>query len=137
MAIDWKSPENNERLLTCVYAWLQESNVTINHHRIAAHFGNGATYDAVQGNFRKFKQRIEDVKGGVEEAGVGVGGKGTGSVALSRAKGKKTSEGVLSGRVGKGRVTVTAKAKVKVKAKNEEVEADVKEEESTELADGV
>ncbi|KAE9982144.1 hypothetical protein BLS_006490 [Venturia inaequalis] len=118
MAIDWKSPENNERLLTCVYAWLQESNVTINHHRIAAHFGNGATYDAVQGNFRKFKQRIEDVKGGVEEAGVGVGGKGTGSVALSRAKGKKTSE-------------------VKVKAKNEEVEADVKEEESTELADGV
>ncbi|KAE9986227.1 hypothetical protein EG328_006230 [Venturia inaequalis] len=89
MAIDWKSPENNERLLTCVYAWLQESNVTINHHRIAAYFGNGATYDAVQGNFRKFKQRIEDVKG------------------------------VLSGRVGK------------------EVEADVKEEESTELADGV
>ncbi|TID16081.1 splicing arginine serine-rich 2 [Venturia nashicola] len=130
MAIDWKSPENTERLLTCVYAWLQESNMPINHHRIAKYFGNGATYDAVQGNFRKFKQRIEDVK-----AEVGDGGGAVAPVVASRAKGKgkkmkgsSSGDGVLSGRVVKSVPKVRA---TKVK------EEQVGEDEGAEMEEGV
>ncbi|QDS70232.1 hypothetical protein FKW77_007145 [Venturia effusa] len=101
MAIDWKSPETTDRLLTCIYAWLSETNTTINHQRIAELFGNNATYNAVQGNFRKFKQGIEDVKAAAPLP--------VAAASKSRVKKMRSSEttataaaaGVLGGRIAK------------------------------------
>jgi len=53
--INWKAAESNEKLLVCMYAWLEEKGLKVDYKRIAALFGDGATYNAVECNFRKIR----------------------------------------------------------------------------------
>ncbi|KAH6622043.1 hypothetical protein C7974DRAFT_397562 [Boeremia exigua] len=51
MAIQWKAPETKDRLIAALIA----ASPNINMNEIARMFGQGATYDAVEGQLRKAK----------------------------------------------------------------------------------
>ncbi|KIW09590.1 uncharacterized protein PV09_00461 [Verruconis gallopava] len=62
MPVDWKSSENNERLLACLFASLEESGTKINYKRIAQLFGRGTTGNAIDCNFRKIRAAAKEIK---------------------------------------------------------------------------
>jgi len=62
MPVNWKDPNNNERLLACLFASIDESNAKINYRRIAELFGQGTTANSIECNFRKIKQASKQVR---------------------------------------------------------------------------
>ncbi|KAJ4991660.1 hypothetical protein SVAN01_02775 [Stagonosporopsis vannaccii] len=58
MAIQWKDPEPKDRLLAAVIA----ASANLNMNEVARVFGQGATYDAVEGQLRKAKKLAKELK---------------------------------------------------------------------------
>ncbi|KAF2087544.1 hypothetical protein K490DRAFT_65374 [Saccharata proteae CBS 121410] len=56
MPIDWKSQESYQRLLGALVA---ASDHNIDYRKVAYFFGQGATYDAIEGRFRIAKKTAE------------------------------------------------------------------------------
>ncbi|KAL8764486.1 MAG: hypothetical protein Q9203_005901 [Teloschistes exilis] len=53
MPINWKNPKAFERLIAAVIA---AHDLKLDYRRIATMYGQGATYDAVEGRFRVFRK---------------------------------------------------------------------------------
>ncbi|KAI9652400.1 MAG: hypothetical protein M1831_006809 [Alyxoria varia] len=62
--IDWKSPESYSRLLAAMVA---AQDMKLNYKKIADMFGEGATYDAIEGRFRIIKREAQKLKGEIDE----------------------------------------------------------------------
>ncbi|KAI9883251.1 MAG: hypothetical protein M1823_004990 [Watsoniomyces obsoletus] len=62
-AIDWTSVRSYQRLLAAVYAASPQNH---NYREIATMFGEGATYDSIEGRFRKIKAEAAILKQEVE-----------------------------------------------------------------------
>ncbi len=126
-AIDWTSVRSYQRLLAAVYAASPQNH---NYREIATMFGEGATYDSIEGRFRKIKAEAAILKDEVASGkrspaparGNGGGGGGKSSdETMPKAKGKRgrqtkgatdngtTTNGARDGVIS-GRVTKTGRA---------------------------
>lgn len=63
MTIDWNCKESYQRLLAAVHAASPQNH---NYRQIATLFGRGATYDAIEGRFRRIKLDAAGLKNDVE-----------------------------------------------------------------------
>ncbi|KAF2128505.1 hypothetical protein P153DRAFT_367629 [Dothidotthia symphoricarpi CBS 119687] len=108
MPINWSNRDTMDRLWAAVLA---SGNHTINYNEVARIFGQGATYNTVECQLRKFKKAAASLK---KEAS---GREGPApSPAKSRAKKtdvKVTKNGVKTGRVTKAKAKAKAGGKVK------------------------
>lgn len=59
MPIDWNNIESLERLLAAVYA---ASPQNPNYRLIATYYGEGATYDSIEGRFRRIRPLADTMK---------------------------------------------------------------------------
>lgn len=66
MPIDWKSQESYQRLLAALVA---ANDNSIDYKKVAYYFGQGATYDSIEGRFRIAKRMANDLKREAEEEG--------------------------------------------------------------------
>ncbi|KAK0662874.1 hypothetical protein DIS24_g1783 [Lasiodiplodia hormozganensis] len=66
MPIDWKSQESYQRLLAALVA---ASDNSIDYKKVAYFFGQGATYDSIEGRFRIAKRMANDLKKQAEDEG--------------------------------------------------------------------
>lgn len=104
MPIDWNSKESYQRLLAAVYAASPQNH---NYRQIAYMFGQGATYDAIEGRFRKIKAEAQTLKQEVENGErPEPPPKATGSVQSTPKKKRATNAGAAADQgVRAGRVT--------------------------------
>ncbi|KAF9696417.1 hypothetical protein EKO04_005182 [Ascochyta lentis] len=107
MAIQWKEAETKDRLLAAVIA--ASENLKMNE--VARLFGQGATYDAVEGQLRKAKKLAA-------ELAADAAGRAGPAATPSRSKKQKTIESpaktpVKSGRVAKAKKPVDRKTRIK------------------------
>ncbi|KAI9825240.1 MAG: hypothetical protein M1832_001274 [Thelocarpon impressellum] len=105
MPINWKSPATYQRLLAAIYAASPQSH---NYALIATMFGEGATYDSIEGRFRIIKREAAALRAEVESgARPAVAAEGKGRARKGNAKnaatggGGNTKQTVLAGRVTK------------------------------------
>ncbi|KAI9671186.1 MAG: hypothetical protein M1817_003693 [Caeruleum heppii] len=114
MPINWKSTQTYQRLLAAIYAASPQNH---NYQHIATMFGEGATYDAIEGRFRIIKREAAVLKAEVESGERGPAPP-RGSTTTTPKKprpgngpstpsstGRNGTQGVLSGRVTKGTIT--------------------------------
>ncbi|KAK7715975.1 hypothetical protein SLS57_006726 [Botryosphaeria dothidea] len=66
MPIDWKSQESYQRLLAALVA---ASDNNVDYKKVAFYFGQGATYDSIEGRFRIAKRMANTLKTEAEEEG--------------------------------------------------------------------
>jgi hypothetical protein len=96
--VNWGAKESYTKLLAAIYA--AHPGVKFNFNEIAHFFGDGATYDAIEGRFRIIKKEAAALR---EKAG------NPGPSAIRRRK-ATSQQSVLTGRVtkrsGRGRKTV-------------------------------
>ncbi|KAI9699433.1 MAG: hypothetical protein M1836_003044 [Candelina mexicana] len=59
MPVDWKKPEAYNRLLAAVMA---AHDMKLDYRKIASMYGEGATYDAIEGRFRIVKKEAQVLK---------------------------------------------------------------------------
>ena len=113
MTIDWNSRESYQRLLAAVYAASPQNH---NYRLIATMFGKGATYDAIEGRFRKIKTEAmklqQEVKDEKRPEAPARGSAGSSTTPRRRRVTKPSGDNnssttarqcVLSGRVTKGK----------------------------------
>ena len=124
MPIDWNSKESYQRLLAAVYAASPQNH---NYRLIATMFGKGATYDAIEGRFRKIKAEAtklqQEVKDEERPEAFARGSAGSDTTPRRRRATKHSGDNnspttarqaVLSGRVtkekgGQGKSTTSSK----------------------------
>ncbi|KAB8342783.1 hypothetical protein FH972_022381 [Carpinus fangiana] len=61
--IDWKSPDSYTRLLAAMVA---AQDMKLNYKKIADMYGEGATYDSIEGRFRIIKKEAAKLKEEIE-----------------------------------------------------------------------
>ncbi|OJD29909.1 splicing arginine serine-rich 2 [Diplodia corticola] len=101
MPIDWKSQESYQRLLAALVA---ASDNAIDFKKVAYYFGQGATYDSIEGRFRIAKRMANDLKKEAEDEGRQMPTTRTKSANSTPRKPKakpNTEHSVASGRVQK------------------------------------
>ncbi|KAK8199711.1 hypothetical protein HDK77DRAFT_207931 [Phyllosticta capitalensis] len=101
MPIDWKSPESYKRLLAAMCA-AQDNN--IDFKKVAYYFGQGATYDSIEGRFRIAKKLAQTLEKEAVDEGREMPTTRTKSATSTprKPKAKPSIEGgVVSGRVTK------------------------------------
>ncbi|KAI9755059.1 MAG: hypothetical protein M1815_005224 [Lichina confinis] len=112
--IDWNTKESYQRLLAATQAAAPQNH---NYRQIATFFGQGATYDAIEGRFRKIKadaaELIEEVESGERPEAPARGTNGTPRKARARAATPTSSpaKGVRAGRVTKNGGTAKGRKK--------------------------
>ncbi|MCJ1478294.1 hypothetical protein MMC13_006971 [Lambiella insularis] len=132
---NWQSIESTKRLLAAVVAAHRDNKKLLDYRKIATYYGEGATYDSIEGQFRKIRkdadQMCAEVESGIlpqapprtttngkEKCDVSATPK---KVRKSRASPKK--DGVLSGRVTKSITPTKKRAANAVKGVKEEMES--------------
>ncbi|KAL2852504.1 hypothetical protein BJY01DRAFT_244502 [Aspergillus pseudoustus] len=58
--VTWKSAENQQRLVATIFA--AHPGLKLDYFAMAAMFGEGATYDSIEGQCRKYKRQAEELK---------------------------------------------------------------------------
>ncbi|KAK7555378.1 hypothetical protein IWX91DRAFT_121887 [Phyllosticta citricarpa] len=66
MPIDWKTPESYRRLLAAMCA---AQDGTIDFKKVAYYYGQGATYDSIEGRFRHAKKEAKKLQSEAEKEG--------------------------------------------------------------------
>ncbi|KAJ4333202.1 hypothetical protein N0V95_009483 [Ascochyta clinopodiicola] len=130
MAIQWKQLDAKDRLLAAVIA----ASANLNMNEVARLFGQGATYDAVEGQLRKAKKLAAELKADAKGR--------PGPVTPSRSKKYKTIQSpaktpVKSGRVVKPKMAADRKIPIKHEVLERELEDVVNGTESEELEEEV
>lgn len=117
MPIDWNSKESYQRLLAAVYAASPQNH---NYRLIATMFGEGATYDAIEGRFRKIKADAAKLKAEVESGQrPEAPARGVKSAPTTPRKRKAVipeGEGVINGRVTKSKTRTPGHGRKKAAA---------------------
>ncbi|PKY04743.1 hypothetical protein P168DRAFT_281120 [Aspergillus campestris IBT 28561] len=66
--VNWKAPESLDRLVGALIA--AHPGLKLDYQAMAVYFGQGSTYDAIEGRFRRFRKVAEELK--TEAAGRGI-----------------------------------------------------------------
>ncbi|MCJ1244223.1 hypothetical protein MMC30_001421 [Trapelia coarctata] len=131
---DWQSLDANKRLLAAVIAAHPDKKL-LDYRKIATYYGEGTTYDSIEGQFRKIRKEAEKMKqkvdSGEQTEAPPRGNKKDGDSGAKPTKARKPrispkkQDGVISGRVTKS-ITPTKKRGVDqnaVKGVKEEMES--------------
>ncbi|EKG16070.1 hypothetical protein MPH_06764 [Macrophomina phaseolina MS6] len=114
MPIDWKSQQSYQRLLAALVA---ASDGNVDYKKVAYFFGQGATYDSIEGRFRIAKKMATTLKAEAEEEGRALPAtRSKGAITTPRKpRAKPDQQPTRSGRIqktpSKRRSTVAAKIK--------------------------
>ncbi|KAF6231282.1 hypothetical protein HO173_010425 [Letharia columbiana] len=112
MPVNWKDPEAFTRLLAAMVA---AQDMKLDYRKIASMYGNGATYDSIEGRFRIIKKEAVALKAEVDSGErPEAPARGTVSATVTPKKPKSTvgtpSKGkTVGGRVGKSNGTPSKK----------------------------
>ncbi|KAI9725844.1 MAG: hypothetical protein M1828_002473 [Chrysothrix sp. TS-e1954] len=129
-SIDWKSQESFSRLLAAVVA--SQPDMKLNYKKIAEMFGNGATYDAIEGRFRIVRKDAMSLRSQADGCDIpataarSLPGSAVSTPRKSRAgQGQNlspTNHAVLSGRVSKSANNTPSKRRSTTQVKKEMLE---------------
>ncbi|MCJ1462307.1 hypothetical protein MMC07_000907 [Pseudocyphellaria aurata] len=121
MRIDWNNKDSFKRLLAAMVA---AQDMKLNYSKIAMMYGQGATYDAIEGHFRKIKKDAVQLR---EEQDIRVAGAPSSPTPTPKKPRKKekaeTTPAVLGGRVKKSSASKRKKA-IKVEMVDGEEDGD-------------
>ncbi|CAF9927663.1 MAG: hypothetical protein HETSPECPRED_006641 [Heterodermia speciosa] len=105
---NWKTAESYQRLLAAMVA---SQDLKLNFRQIAKYYGEGTTYNSIEGRFRIIKEQAKVLKAAVDNdepsPAISYDNSGNGSESTpTKARGTKNTptpkkDRVLSGRVGK------------------------------------
>ncbi|KAL5365235.1 hypothetical protein BJX96DRAFT_179660 [Aspergillus floccosus] len=65
--VNWKTQESTDRLFASIIA--AHPGLKLDYNAMAAMFGQGATYDAIEGRFRRYRKMAEELKAEARENG--------------------------------------------------------------------
>src|SRR5437016_1155272 len=101
--VNWTTTESCTRLLAAIYA--AHPTMKFNYNEIAHMYGEGATYDAIEGRFRKIKLAAEELRKAAEELRKAAARGDHGRMLVRGGGGSQSGtpkkKGVLNGRVAK------------------------------------
>ncbi|PLN78757.1 hypothetical protein BDW42DRAFT_174316 [Aspergillus taichungensis] len=103
--VNWKAPESLDRLVGALIA--AHPGLKLDYQAMAVMFGQGSTYDAIEGRFRRFRKVAEELK-------ADAAGRGITSVPRGRNSGPRTPRtpgGGISKPSSSGRSTARGKNK--------------------------
>ncbi|KAI9372154.1 hypothetical protein BJX61DRAFT_542979 [Aspergillus egyptiacus] len=109
--VNWKTPENIDRMVATLIA--ANPGTKLDYHAMAALFGQGATYDAIEGQFRKYRKKAEELKAEAEENGIDLSNIPRGRTAASTPRTPRGPRGGItksSASAAKGKKGVAAKS---------------------------
>ncbi|KAL4890507.1 hypothetical protein BDV59DRAFT_204222 [Aspergillus ambiguus] len=66
--VNWKDTESTDRLIAAMLAG--QPGLKLDYSAIATFFGQGATYDAIEGRFRRYRKMAEDLKADARRRGI-------------------------------------------------------------------
>ncbi|PTU23480.1 hypothetical protein P175DRAFT_0430663 [Aspergillus ochraceoroseus IBT 24754] len=66
--VNWKASENIDRLIAVLIA--AHPNFKLEYQAMATLFGQGATYDAIEGRFRKYRKMADELKAEAASRGI-------------------------------------------------------------------
>ncbi|KAE8381072.1 hypothetical protein BDV26DRAFT_289774 [Aspergillus bertholletiae] len=66
--VNWKNPESTDRLIASLIA--ANSGLKLDYHAIALLFGQGATYDSIEGRFRRYRKMADQLRDEVHNCGI-------------------------------------------------------------------
>ncbi|KAL9073463.1 MAG: hypothetical protein Q9161_002884 [Pseudevernia consocians] len=124
MPVNWKDPDAFTRLLAAMVA---AQDMKLDYRKIASMYGNGATYDSIEGRFRIIKKDATALKAEVD-SGDRPGAPARGAVSVKATTPKKIKSTIstpkkgktLGGRVNKSNATPTKKRDYAMKGIKEE-----------------
>ncbi|KAL2868721.1 uncharacterized protein BJX67DRAFT_379672 [Aspergillus lucknowensis] len=93
--VNWKLMDNVHRVIAALLA--ANPGIKLDYHAMAALFGQGATYDSIEGQFRKFRKQADELRAEAEKNGISL-------AELPRAR-PVTSTTPRTPRTGRGGIT--------------------------------
>ncbi|KAA8643632.1 hypothetical protein EYZ11_010779 [Aspergillus tanneri] len=66
--VNWKNPESTDRLIAALIA--AHPAVKLEYQAMATYFGQGATYDSIEGRFRRYRKLAEDLRTEARNRGI-------------------------------------------------------------------
>lgn len=129
MPVNWKDPDAFPRLLAAMVA---AQDMKLDYRKIATMYGNGATYDSIEGRFRIIKKDAAALKAEVDNGDRPEASR-RGAVSVNAITPKKTKstistpkkEKTLGGRVNKSNATPTKKRDHAIKGIKEEPDSNL------------
>ncbi|KAK1143411.1 hypothetical protein N8T08_006739 [Aspergillus melleus] len=101
MVVNWKDSQSTDRLVAAIIA--AHPDLKLNYQAIATYFGQAATYDAVEGRFRRYRKMSDELKKEAFAQGITHPPKGRGSGG-STPRTPRVARGITkSASTGKGR----------------------------------
>ncbi|RAL12069.1 uncharacterized protein BO97DRAFT_69872 [Aspergillus homomorphus CBS 101889] len=91
--VNWKAPESTDRLLASLI--VAHPGLKLDYSAMAAAFGQGATYDSIEGRFRKWRKLADELRGDLESKGITELPRGRGG--LSGSSTPRTPRGARNG----------------------------------------
>ncbi|KAL1867234.1 hypothetical protein Plec18167_008775 [Paecilomyces lecythidis] len=80
--VNWKSADATERLVGALIA--AHPSLKLDYNGMAAMYGRGASYDSIEGQFRKYRRQAEQLKAEASANGVSLPPRGRGSGGTPR-----------------------------------------------------
>ncbi|KAF1981297.1 hypothetical protein K402DRAFT_458146 [Aulographum hederae CBS 113979] len=59
--VNWKTQEAKDRLIAALVRTLLDKKIKLDYHGVAANFGRGTTYHAIEGQFRSIKKQAAEI----------------------------------------------------------------------------
>ncbi|PLB45244.1 hypothetical protein P170DRAFT_277704 [Aspergillus steynii IBT 23096] len=89
--VNWKNMESTDRLFGALIA--AHPGIKLDYQGMATYFGQGATYDAIEGRFRRYRKMADELKTEALERGITQVPRGRGS-AVSTPRTPRTGRGI-------------------------------------------
>ncbi|PYH49946.1 uncharacterized protein BP01DRAFT_378556 [Aspergillus saccharolyticus JOP 1030-1] len=66
--VNWKAPESTDRLIASLI--VAHPGLKLDYRAMAIAFGQGASYDSIEGRFRRWRKMADELRGEVEARGI-------------------------------------------------------------------
>ncbi|PYI30657.1 hypothetical protein BP00DRAFT_426365 [Aspergillus indologenus CBS 114.80] len=88
--VNWKAPESTDRLLASLI--VAHPGLKLDYKAMATAFGQGASYDSIEGRFRKWRKMADELRGELELRGIN----------FTELRARNSSSGIMSPRTPRG-----------------------------------
>ncbi|RAH67034.1 uncharacterized protein BO66DRAFT_355544 [Aspergillus aculeatinus CBS 121060] len=88
--VNWKAPESTDRLLASLI--VAHPGLKLDYKAMATAFGQGASYDSIEGRFRKWRKMADELRGELDSRGIN----------FTELRARNSSSGILTPRTPRG-----------------------------------
>ncbi|PYH77549.1 hypothetical protein BO82DRAFT_246753, partial [Aspergillus uvarum CBS 121591] len=88
--VNWKAPESTDRLLASLI--VAHPGLKLDYKAMATAFGQGASYDSIEGRFRKWRKMADELRGELELRGIN----------FTELRARNSSSGIMTPRTPRG-----------------------------------